>query len=172
MRKSLLAFVFFGVLAPAAWAGTAYTTEPASAITGSSAQLNGTAASTNTPVTPFFAWGTTTAYGYHGAATPQNTNGRVSLQIENLSCGTTYHYRLYGAPGKSGTTVQGQDMTFTTASCPQKYVDVEAGLIADNAAAQTICPNACASAGGTWSGQWTNIVSPSVCGCWVPTNPS
>lgn len=72
----------------------------------------------------------------------------------------------------SGTTVQGEDMTFTTASCPQKYVDVPAGFIADNAAAPSICPNVCASAHGTWSGQWTNIVSPSVCGCWVPVNPT
>lgn len=126
------------------------------------------ATSTNTPVTPFFQRGTTIDYGYHGAAHPQNTNGPTSLTIKGLHCGTTYHYRLHGAPVRSGTTIQGRDMTFTTASCPRKYVDEPAGSIFNNAAAQNICPNICSSAGGSWSGQWTNIVTPSVCGCWIP----
>jgi len=172
MTKQFLAIALLGFLAPAAWAGTAYTTEPASEITVSSAQLNGYAASTNTPVTPFFEWGTTLDYGYRGAATPQNTNGDVSLKIDKLSCSTTYHFRLYGRPGTSGTTNQGRDMTFTTKSCPRQYVDVDAGFIQDNNDAKRICPNVCASAGGSWSGQWTNIVSPSVCGCWIPEKTS
>ncbi len=46
------------------------------------------------------------------------------------------------------------------------YVDVAApGLIFDNAAAQTICPTVCSKAGGEWNHQWTNINTPSVCGC-------
>lgn len=49
----------------------------------------------------------------------------------------------------------------------QQYKDVNAGSIGDNADAQNICPNVCKSALGTWSGQWTNIVTPSVCGCWI-----
>lgn len=48
------------------------------------------------------------------------------------------------------------------------YVDVPAPEgIFDNKSAQTICPPICTGANGTWSGQWTNIVSPNVCGCLV-----
>lgn len=49
----------------------------------------------------------------------------------------------------------------------KQYKDIDAGFIGNNAEAQNICPNVCESASGTWSGQWTNIITPSVCGCWV-----
>lgn len=50
------------------------------------------------------------------------------------------------------------------------YTDIPAqgDFIPDNAAAQTICPTTCTNYNG-WNGQWTNIVSPSVCGCQVPS---
>jgi hypothetical protein len=150
------------------WAGTAYTTMPATNITATSATLNGAAASTVGLGGEFFHWGTTTQLGNNGAGTPQGVNGPVSMPITGLTCNTTYYFQFTGTPGKKGTTIQGQVLTFPTSACPQKYEDVNAGVIQDNAAAQGICPNVCASAKGTWSGQWTNITSPSVCGCWVP----
>jgi len=50
------------------------------------------------------------------------------------------------------------------------YTDVPAqgGFIPNDAAAQSICPATCADYNG-WNGQWTNTVSPSVCGCQVPS---
>lgn len=49
----------------------------------------------------------------------------------------------------------------------QFTIDVPAGPIFDNDDAQVKCPVACASAGGTWNGQWTTVVEDkmSVCGC-------
>jgi len=46
-------------------------------------------------------------------------------------------------------------------------IDVPAGPIFSNEDAQTKCPIACASYGGTWNGQWTTVVQGlmSVCGC-------
>ena len=167
MYKLMLSIFLCSVITPV-FAGTSYNTEPASMITANNAQLNGNAASTNTAVVPYFNWGTTTEYGYHSFAIPQKTKGQYSLPIGDLHCATTYHFRLLGNPGRSGTTNQGKDMSFTTASCPEKYVDVKAGSIFDNRDAQRICPNVCASAVGRWSGKWTNIISPSVCGCWIP----
>jgi len=66
-------------------------------------------------------------------------------------------------------TMQKQ-LTIDYKADPPCYTDVPAttGYIPDNAAAQGICPDTCASDNG-WSGQWTNIVSPSVCGCQVPS---
>ncbi len=65
-------------------------------------------------------------------------------------------------------TMQTQ-LTIDFKADPPCYTDVPAqgGFIPDNAAAQTICPGTCANYDG-WNGQWTNRVSPSVCGCNTP----
>lgn len=46
---------------------------------------------------------------------------------------------------------------------PKCYCDFPSAPIQDNNDAQTKCPAACGARG--WSGQWTNISGPSVCGC-------
>jgi hypothetical protein len=173
MKKILcLAVAFFMTLCASvsAFAGTSYTTNPATNITKGGATLNGTALTTVGPLVPFFEWGLTTQYGNHVVANPQGTNGPVSANINGLQCGTTYHFRLYGTPGKGGTTVQGTDLSFTTAACAEKYVDVSPGPIWNQQDAEQKCPAACSGIGGTWSGQWNTSIpgQQSECGCWVP----
>jgi hypothetical protein len=53
-----------------------------------------------------------------------------------------------------------KSMVLANAKC---YCDVSSPPIQDNNDAQTKCPGVCGSRG--WSGQWTNISGPSVCGC-------
>lgn len=109
-----LALVGFG---GEAWAGTSYTTMPATNITKTSATLNGYALSTIGLSGEIFHWGTSTQYGNTGAGNPQGVNGPVSLAITDLACSTTYHYLFTGAPKPPRTTTQGVDMQFTTLPC-------------------------------------------------------
>ncbi|MGL1861594.1 MAG: thiamine pyridinylase [Pseudodesulfovibrio sp.] len=61
-------------------------------------------------------------------------------------------------------------LTINYKADPPCYTDVPAvgGFIGDNEQAQTICPETCTDYNG-WSGQWTNTVTPSVCGCETPS---
>lgn len=104
--------------ATGSWAGTAYTTQPASNITATGAQLNGSAASTLGLSGEKFEYGKTTRYGMSAMASPQGVNGPVSASIGSLDCNTTYHFRFVGDPKPPRTTLQGVDMSFVTAACP------------------------------------------------------
>lgn len=175
MKKNICNAIFMGFLgvlgiAGHVWAGTSYTTMPATNITATTTTLNGKALSTIGLSGEIFHWGTTTDYGNSGMGAPQGVNGPVSLNITGLACNTVYHFRFTGDPKPPRTTMQGNDQTFQTAPCPIKYVSLDAGPIWSNADAPGICPNVCASAKGTWSGQWmtTQPGVMSVCGCWVP----
>lgn len=53
-----------------------------------------------------------------------------------------------------------KSMVLANAKC---YCDFPAPPIQDNNDAKTKCPSVCGAHG--WNGQWTNISSPSVCGC-------
>lgn len=100
-----------------AYAGTAYTTQPASNITTNSVTLNGYAASTLGLSGEFFQLGLTSNYGSNYLASPQGVNGPVSANVSGLNCNTTYHFRFIGDPKPPQTTLQGEDMSFTTAPC-------------------------------------------------------
>ena len=85
----------------------------ATAITGSSATLNGTVNPNGLSTTYYFQWGTTNAYGNTTTSTSAGSgsgNVSVSAGITGLSAGTTYHFRLVGV-NADGTT-NGSDMTF------------------------------------------------------------
>ena len=94
------------------------TTGSASAVTSTSATVNGTVNPNGRPTTYHFDYGTTTAYGSlapspdAGVGSDQIAHA-VSASLTGLLPGTMYHYRLV-ARNLRGTTA-GADATFTTA---------------------------------------------------------
>lgn len=74
-----------------------------------------------------------------------------------------------GAESKGWLSAMKSNIVNMIKANPACYTDVQAGPIASNVAAQTICPKTCSSHGG-WSGQWTTTVPGvmSVCGCNTP----
>jgi hypothetical protein len=107
--------------APAAMAASepAVSTGNATAITSTSATLNGTVNAEGQATTYYFEYGTTTNYG---SQTPSTTAGsgtataKVSAPVASLMPNATYHYRLV-ATNPSGTTL-GSDVSFTTPKPP------------------------------------------------------
>jgi trimeric autotransporter adhesin len=101
------------------------TTNAASAITATSAVLNGTVSSNGSATTVTFEYGATIGYG--GAGSPlvavesplgaSALNAPVSTPLTNLSCNATYHVRVNANNGIGGT-IDGNDITFTTSACP------------------------------------------------------
>jgi plastocyanin len=95
------------------------TTSPATAVSDTSATLNGSVNPHGFQTTYFFNYGTTMAYGLK---TPLSASGNgtgtsfVSVQLASLTPETTYHFQLV-AENSSGT-VPGADQTFTTAPIP------------------------------------------------------
>lgn len=96
---------------------------PAGSITPSSAVLNGTITTNGHPVTWYFQYGTSTAYG--GQTPPQSIAAgqghiagaaqdptSVSFKVTGLKRGTRYHYRLVATT--PGLTVLTVDATFKT----------------------------------------------------------
>jgi hypothetical protein len=66
---------------------------------------------------------------------------------------------------RTGSVTGGNVAISYEGAIPAVYDVAAPGGIFDNNAAKGICPNICSGAGGTWNGQWTNINTPSVCGC-------
>lgn len=91
-------------------------TQPATNISGTEANLNGTVNPNYLSTTVTFEYGATTSYGQ--TATPiqnpftGNNIINVTVNISGLSPGTKYHYRIK-TENSIGTTY-GDDMTFTT----------------------------------------------------------
>lgn len=89
-------------------------TQAATAITGTSATLNGTVNPNGLATNYYFQWGTTTSYG-NTTATTSAGSGTASVAasagITGLVTGTTYHFRLAGV--NSDGTTYGSDLTFT-----------------------------------------------------------
>jgi trimeric autotransporter adhesin len=100
-------------------------TNAASAITATSAVLNGTVSSNGSVTTVTFDYGATSGYG--GAGSPLVAvesplaagalNAAVSTPLNGLSCNSTYHARVNANNGNGGT-INGNDITFTTSACP------------------------------------------------------
>ena len=103
---------------------TALTTEAATGITGTSAQLHGSFEGDGSSETHyFFEWGTSKAYGSKTPVPPGNavpaSSGKVDLDpvtISGLEGASTYHFRIV-ASNATGTTT-GADMSFNTAEAP------------------------------------------------------
>ena len=90
------------------------TTLPATAITSTTATINGTINPNSLPTSYHFEWGTTIAYGTNTAiisAGTGSTNVPVFENLTGLVSGTTYHFRVV-ATNSDGTT-NGSDLTFT-----------------------------------------------------------
>ncbi|HEU0316391.1 MAG TPA: hypothetical protein VFR49_03620, partial [Solirubrobacteraceae bacterium] len=96
-------------------------TGSATAVTTTTATLNGTVDPVGSATDYSFQYGTTTAYGQ---ATPTQSAGSalvagpVSAPVTGLTPGTTYHFRLVATPTGGGTAVDGLDQTFTTNGAP------------------------------------------------------
>jgi hypothetical protein len=94
-------------------------TGEASAVTQSAAAISGTVEPRGIPTTYRFEVGTDTAYNgapILGSAGEGEGPGAITVTLEDLAPGTTYHYRLT-ASNTDGASY-GRDMTFTTPSLP------------------------------------------------------
>ncbi len=93
-------------------------TESASAITTTTATLNGTISDVGgaTVTERGFEYGTTVAYGNTFSESGSFSTGPFSTSLTNLNCATTYHARAY-AINTYGTSY-GNDVTFITEVCP------------------------------------------------------
>jgi hypothetical protein len=95
-------------------------TTAADGVSTTGATLAGTVDPRRAPVTHWFEWGTSTAYGNTTPAGPLAEPGTiprpVEARIEGLAPGVTYHYRLV-ARSAAGDAA-GEDREFTTATDP------------------------------------------------------
>jgi hypothetical protein len=94
-------------------------TEPATEITRTTAQLNGSFIGTNEATSYYFEYGTTTAYGSRVPLAPAEQSAGTTVGLTPMSAiasgldvATTYHFRVV-ATNPQGTSV-GQDQSFTT----------------------------------------------------------
>jgi len=89
-------------------------TLPATAVTSSTATLNGTVNPTGLATNYHFEWGTTASYGNSTSIISAGagvTTVEVSAPISGLTPGVTYHYRLTAV--NADGTCNGSDVTFT-----------------------------------------------------------
>src|SRR5436190_13882101 len=117
-RAALAAAISIALLVPATAFGATpgATTSPASAVTSTTASLNGTVSPNKETTTYHFDYGTSTSYTSktpNGTASG-NASKNVTASVTGLAPSTTYHFRLV-ASNASGTT-NGQDRTFKTAA--------------------------------------------------------
>ncbi|MCX6246080.1 MAG: hypothetical protein NTU98_15405 [Bacteroidetes bacterium] len=91
-------------------------TTAATAITSTTATLNGTVKANYSTTNLGFDYGLTTTYGNSIAGTPSPVIGGILTSVSGnlavLTCNTLYHYRVVGV-NVAGTS-NGNDMTFTT----------------------------------------------------------
>jgi alpha-tubulin suppressor-like RCC1 family protein len=114
-------------------------TEPASAVTNTSATLNGEVEANNLPTTYRFEYGTSTVYGSsaplpEGSAGSGATAEAVSATIGELQPETVYHYRIV-ATNSDGTTY-GRDQQLDTATPVVTGVSPSSGGLAGYRPAQ------------------------------------
>lgn len=91
----------------------------ASSIGAAQARLEGSVNPNGAETSLYFDYGTTSAYGRtasYGSVGSGTSSVTRSVDISDLACGTTYHYRARGE--NSGGTGTGNDRSFTTTACP------------------------------------------------------
>jgi hypothetical protein len=120
-----IACALLALLAPAALAAgePVATTGNATAITPTSATVNGTVNPEGQSTTYYFEYGTSTSYGSQtsmAGAGSGTADVKVSTAIESLTPNTTYHYRVV-ASNASGTML-GADVSFKTPKPPAPVV--------------------------------------------------
>ena len=92
-------------------------TQPATSVTGTSAQLNGMATPNGLPATAWFEWGTNTLYGNQTALIPVGAGFNVvytSAPIAGLVTNVPYHFRL--VVSNATTVVYGFDQILDEAN--------------------------------------------------------
>jgi hypothetical protein len=97
------------------------TTNAASNFTQTSTTVAATVNPNGASTTLYFDYGPTTSYGNqatYGAVGSGTTALTRSLNLTNLTCGTTYQYKAR-AQNSAGTN-NGGNQTFTTSTCPQQ----------------------------------------------------
>ena len=103
-------------------------TTGASAVTTTTATLNGTANANGSSTTVTFQYGLTVAYGSTINGNPNTVTGLtaigVNAAITLLTPNTLYHYRIVGV--SSNGTTNGNDMTFTTLAAPATVITLAA----------------------------------------------
>jgi len=96
-------------------------TEEATAVTASSATLNGQVNPNNASTSVTFEYGETTSYGSEVTAAESPVTGStatsVSASISSLTASTTYHYRVKAV--STGGITYGEDVEFTTSATTQ-----------------------------------------------------
>ncbi|UCH62827.1 MAG: leucine-rich repeat domain-containing protein [Fidelibacterota bacterium] len=101
------------------------TTRPPTNVTSTSAVIKGLVNPNGFSTAVSFDWGTTMSYGQVSTAEQSPVTGTeavaVSVPIDNLTAGITYHYRVR-AQSSSGTTL-GDDQAFTTPADENTTVD-------------------------------------------------
>jgi hypothetical protein len=108
--------------------GESATTGTATAVTQTTATLNGTVNPNSSTTTYHFQYGTTAAYGSQVPASDvvigsDNANHLASQPIAGLAPSTTYHYRIV-ATDALGLVATGADATFTTPPPPPPVASV------------------------------------------------
>ena len=95
-------------------------TGPATAVTATTATLNGTVVPADLETIWFFAYGPTVAYGATTPAQslPPGPPAAVAANVAGLTPGTLYHYRLFAEHPGRDELAAGADRTFTTAPAP------------------------------------------------------
>ena len=110
-------------------------TAAATAVTATTAYLNGTINPNGQATTAYFQYGLTTSYG--STTSTQNvaagTTMRVATGLTGLAANTVYHFRAVASNG--GGTVYGADMTFQTPLPPPSGTTMAASEVASSQAA-------------------------------------
>ena len=118
-------------------------TLPATAITTTSATLNGTANPDGWPTTAWFQWGATTSYGNLTSVTNLGSGTTVlplSAPLAGLAPSVTYHFRV-AATNQDGL-LYGSDQSFTTLGLPQVSTLPATGVSTNSATLNgTVNPN-------------------------------
>lgn len=99
--------------------GPSTTIQAATNVQHNTATLNGVVNANNMSTTVGFEWGLTTNYGnidYISKHITGNTDTPVSLTLDKITYGSTYHYRIVASNAVNET--YSNDMTFTTPNPP------------------------------------------------------
>ena len=117
------------------------TTESATSVTSNSVTLNGTLNPNGATTAYYFEYGTTTSYGSTTISTDAGSGtGAVSVNssLHQLSCDTTYHYRLVA--GNTMGMSYGLDQLFTTSTRSSEMVPDTGQTNCFNDSIQILCP--------------------------------
>src|SRR5260370_338952 len=109
------------------------TTQAATSITTSSAQLNSYVNPNGLSTTIYFQYGLTASYGSTTISGNIGTSaGNYGTTVSSLSANTTYHFRIVAY--NSGGTTYGSDMSFTTsAQAPSATTQAASSITATSA---------------------------------------